>query len=269
MGFPTHLLADDEQLVLVLRRHIKVIAWPILLLILILALIGASFLIDQPILTLIVAALGLIVALRWVLWPILKWWNEIYVLTTKRLILRQGVFNRSGHDMPLSRLNEVSFEHSLFERMLGCGTLKVENASEGGPLVLTDIPKVEVVQRSLYELADDLRGVQGRGWMRPSPDLDDAFDGEYQYRGNRAEAASDTPEDPGRRRDRPGRVHLAPSGWTLELRRREWRGGSGSPCCPPGSSGGPSVSPGWTTRRWRSTTRPAGPGPGRRSGRRD
>ncbi len=201
MGFPTHLLADDEQLVLVLRRHIKVIAWPILLLILILALIGASFLIGQPILTLIVAALGLIVALRWVLWPILKWWNEIYVLTTKRLILRQGVFNRSGHDMPLSRLNEVSFEHSLFERMLGCGTLKVENASEGGPLVLTDIPKVEVVQRSLYELADDLRGVQGRGLdASVARSLDDAFDGEYQYRGNPAEAASDTPEDPGRRR---------------------------------------------------------------------
>lgn len=204
MGFPTHLLADDEQLVLVLRRHIKVIAWPILLLILILALVGASFLIGQPILSLIVAALGLIVALRWVLWPILKWWNEIYVLTTKRLILRQGVFNRSGHDMPLSRLNEVSFEHSLFERMLGCGTLKVENASEGGPLVLTDIPKVEVVQRSLYELADDLRGVQGRGLdASVARSLDEAFDGEYQYRGSadtQAAAASDTPEDPGRRR---------------------------------------------------------------------
>ena len=201
MGFPTHLLADDEQLVLVLRRHIKVIAWPILLLVLIAALVGVSFLPGEPIVTLIAAAVGLLVALRWVLWPILVWWNEIYVLTTKRLILRSGVFNRSGHDMPLSRLNEVSFEHSLIERILGCGTLKVENASDGGPLVLTDIPKVELVQRSLYELADDLRGVQGRG-LDPSVarTLDEAFDEEYQYRGDRDAAASDTPEDPGRRR---------------------------------------------------------------------
>src|SRR5689334_6927010 len=132
MGFPTRLLADDEELVLVLRRHIKVIAWPILLLVLIIALIAASFLIGQPIVTLIVAGVGLLVALRWVLWPILVWWNEIYVITTKRLILRRGVLNRSGHDMPLSRLNDVSFEHSLFERMLGCGSLKVENAGENG-----------------------------------------------------------------------------------------------------------------------------------------
>ena len=201
MGFPPQLLADDEELVLVLRRHVKVIAWPILLLVLILALIGASFLLDQTLVTLIAAGVGLVAALRWVLWPVLVWWNEIYVLTTKRLILRRGVFNRSGHDMPLARLNEVSFEHSLFERMLGCGTLKVENASDGGPLLLTDIPKVELVQRSLYELADDLRGVRG-GPLDESVarNLDEAFGDEYQYRGSRDAAASDTPEDPRRRR---------------------------------------------------------------------
>lgn len=199
MGFPTRLLSDDEQLVLVLRRHIKVIAWPIVLLILILALIAATFLFNQMIITLIVAGLGLIVALRYVLWPVLVWWNEVYAVTTKRLILRRGVFNRSGHDMPLSRLNEVSFEHSLFERMLGCGTLNVENASEGGPLVLTDIPKVELVQRTLYELSEDVRGADGGHTLDPSiaRQLDDAFDEEYQYRGP---AAADTPEDPGRRR---------------------------------------------------------------------
>jgi len=199
MGFPTRLLSDDEELVLVLRRHMKVILWPIVLLILILALIGATFLIDQIIVTLIVAGLGLIVALRYVFWPILVWWNETYAVTTKRLILRRGVFNRSGHDMPLSRLNEVSFEHSLFERMLGCGTLNVENASEGGPLVLTDIPKVELVQRTLYELSEDVRSADGGRTLDPSiaRSLDDAFDEEYQYRGP---AASDTPEDPRRRR---------------------------------------------------------------------
>ncbi|MBT0767995.1 PH domain-containing protein [Kineosporia sp. J2-2] len=195
MGFPTRLLADDEQLVLVLRRHIKVIAWPILLFILLLALIGASFLLGQPVVTMIAAGVGLLIALKWVLWPIVVWWNQTYVITTKRLILREGVFNRSGHDMPLSRLNDVSFEHSLIERMLGCGSLKVENAGENGQLLLTDIPKVEIVQRTLYELSDDLRGVEGRP-LDPAlaRSLDDAFDEEY-----RGPEASDTPEDHGRK----------------------------------------------------------------------
>jgi len=57
--------------------------------------------------------------------------------------------------MPLSRVNDVTFEHSgLLERMLGCGTLVVESAGERGQLVLRDVPRVEEVQRDVYRLAE-------------------------------------------------------------------------------------------------------------------
>jgi uncharacterized membrane protein YdbT with pleckstrin-like domain len=185
MGFPQRLLADDERLVLVLRRHIKVIFAPILLLVLVLVLIGLSFLVHggaQPVFSIAVAVVGLLIVLRWVLWPILIWLNTTYVITTHRLIMRTGVLNRSGRDMPLTRLNDVSFEHSLFERMLGCGTLMVESGGESGQLILTEIPKVELVQRTLYQLADDLRGVDGDQKIDPSlaRTLDEAFDDEYR-----------------------------------------------------------------------------------------
>jgi uncharacterized membrane protein YdbT with pleckstrin-like domain len=201
MGFPQRLLADDERLVLVLRRHIKVIFWPTLLLIVVLVLIGLSFLVSagQPVLTIAVAAIGLLIALRWVLWPVLVWLNTIYAVTTHRLIMRTGVLNRSGRDMPLSRLNDVSFEHGLIDRMLGCGTLMVESGGESGQLILTEIPKVELVQRTLYQLADDLRGVDGTRDLDPSlaRTLDEEFDDEY-----RGPAAGGEPTDhgPGGRR---------------------------------------------------------------------
>jgi uncharacterized membrane protein YdbT with pleckstrin-like domain len=199
MGFPQRLLADDERLVLVLRRHIKVIFAPILLLVLVLVLIGLSFLVNggvQPVFTLAVAVVGLLIALRWVLWPILIWLNTTYAITTHRLIMRTGVLNRSGRDMPLTRLNDVSFEHSLFERLLGCGTLMVESGGESGQLILTEIPKVELVQRTLYQLADDLRGVDGDQNIDPSlaRTLDEAFDDEY-----RGPAAGGDHEPNGRR----------------------------------------------------------------------
>jgi uncharacterized membrane protein YdbT with pleckstrin-like domain len=196
MGFPQRLLADDEQLVLVLRRHIKVIFRPILLLVVVVVAIGLSFLISagQPWTTVAIAVVGLLIVIRWALWPILVWLTTTYAVTTRRLIMRTGVLNRSGRDMPLSRLNDVSFEHSLFERMLGCGTLTVESGGESGQLVLTDIPKVEVVQRTLYELADDLRGVDGDHPIDASlvRSLDDAFGDEY-----RGPAAGGEPTDHG------------------------------------------------------------------------
>jgi hypothetical protein len=57
--------------------------------------------------------------------------------------------------MPLSRINDVTFEHTnLLERLLGCGTLVVESAGERGQLVLRDVPRVEEVQRDVYRLAE-------------------------------------------------------------------------------------------------------------------
>ena len=183
MGFPQRLLADDEKLVLVLRRHIKVLFVPFLIFVGVVVLIGLSFLIPgQPWPQLVVGALGLIVLLRWTFWPLVVWANTTYAITTRRLIIRTGVLNRSGHDMPLSRLNDVSFSHNILERMLGCGTLVVESAGEQGQLKLDDVPKVELVQHTLHRLSDDLRGVQGADDVDPglARSLDDAFDDEYR-----------------------------------------------------------------------------------------
>jgi uncharacterized membrane protein YdbT with pleckstrin-like domain len=88
--------------------------------------------------------------------PFLRWRTTRYVVTDRRLITRRGVVARSGRDVPLSRITDVSFSHGLLERLLGCGTLLVESAGERGPLVLADVPGVERVQGLLLELADDL-----------------------------------------------------------------------------------------------------------------
>jgi uncharacterized membrane protein YdbT with pleckstrin-like domain len=204
MGFPQRLLADDEQLVLVLRRHVKAVFWPVIVLVLCVAAFGvALWLNGWGIPAWIVGVVAALIALRGFLWPFLVWWNQTYAITTRRLILRTGVLNRSGHDMPLTRLNDVSFEHTLFERMLGCGTLVVESAGERGQLKLDDIPKVEVVQRTLYRLSDDLRGVRGADRIDAdvARDLDDAFDEEYRG----PSTSGGTRELPVDRRDRdPG-----------------------------------------------------------------
>ena len=52
---------------------------------------------------------------------------------------REGVFKRTGLDIPLARINSVRFEHSLLDRVLGCGTLIIESASDE-PLEFDDIP---------------------------------------------------------------------------------------------------------------------------------
>jgi uncharacterized membrane protein YdbT with pleckstrin-like domain len=88
------------------------------------------------------------------LWPWLVWRTTHYVFTDERVILRVGVFSRDGRDIPLGRINDVSFSHNLIGRMLGYGTLTIESAGERGQVPLTDLPGVEKTQSMLYELVE-------------------------------------------------------------------------------------------------------------------
>jgi uncharacterized membrane protein YdbT with pleckstrin-like domain len=160
VGIPKKLLGEDEHVEMAMRPHWKEMVWPAVILLVIspVASFAAASLPDndaQPWLRLTVAAVAVLVVLRWVVWPFLEWVTTSYVVTDRRLITRFGVIARTGRDMPLSRVNDVTFEHSsILERVLGCGTLVVESAGERGQLVLRDVPRVEEVQRDVYRLAE-------------------------------------------------------------------------------------------------------------------
>ncbi len=159
MGFPESVLTTDEHVALHLHPHWKAMVRPVLVLILVLAGIGAAwyFLPNQGwsnAALLALGAVGLALVCWLTIWPWLKWRTTHYVFTNERVIMREGVFSRQGRDIPLNRVNDVSFQHNLFERMLRCGTLTIESAGERGQVVLTDIPRVEKVQSALYELVE-------------------------------------------------------------------------------------------------------------------
>jgi uncharacterized membrane protein YdbT with pleckstrin-like domain len=156
VGFPESVLTKDEQVVLHLHPHWKALFLPVVWFVLTAAAIVTFALLAGVgmIGVLIAAGVGLVVVLVVTVWPWIKWKTTHYVFTNERVIMRSGVFSRSGRDIPLGRVNDVSFSHSLFERMLGCGTLTIESAGERGQIQLTDLPQVEKTQSMLYELVD-------------------------------------------------------------------------------------------------------------------
>ena len=87
--------------------------------------------------------------------PFLRWQTTTYGLTTRRLSLRSGILTRSGRDFPLIRISDVSFSQGPLDRLLGSGRLVVESAGEHGQLVLNEIPDVQEVQATLFQLVGD------------------------------------------------------------------------------------------------------------------
>jgi uncharacterized membrane protein YdbT with pleckstrin-like domain len=159
-GIPKRLLADDEEVVMALRPHWKEMVGPVL--VLLVTCPAATYLATivpdgsaQKWLRLAIIVVAALIVLRFVVWPFVRWLTTSYIVTDRRIITRVGVVARTGRDMPISRVNDVTFSHSgLLERILGCGTLVVESAGERGQLVLRDVPHVEEVQRDVYKLAE-------------------------------------------------------------------------------------------------------------------
>ncbi|MBO0826897.1 MAG: PH domain-containing protein [Streptosporangiales bacterium] len=148
-------LADGEQVVHDLHQHWVKLVGPAVLLVLTVGLGGfLAALAAQQWLQLVIGLAVLVVVLFWVLRPFLRWYTTTYTLTDRRLLIRSGVLSKSGHDLPLRRVTDVAFRHSLWQRMYGAGTLILESAGEQGQVVLTAVPSVQDVYRDLYEILD-------------------------------------------------------------------------------------------------------------------
>jgi uncharacterized membrane protein YdbT with pleckstrin-like domain len=174
------LLTDGESVVVDTRTHPKALILPGLVLVVTLAV---AFYLDRKIgngfVSLLVWIVALVIVVWWVLRPFLDWLTSTYTVTTKRLITREGVVSRKGHDIPLMRISDVAFDQGLLDRMLGCGTLVISDASTHGSVQLHDIPHVEQVQRQLTDLltgsggaSSGGSGAQGGGQGADRPDND-------------------------------------------------------------------------------------------------
>lgn len=161
MGLPDHHLTQGERVVHSFHPHWKRLILPFLALVLVVGASGAAiFFISSDFeyagYARIAVAVIAVVVLAFVSFiPYLRWKTTSYTLTTHRFNISTGILNKSDDDIPLAKVNSVSSDQTLVERMLGCGTLKVESASDKGEINYRDIPKIQVVRQELFRLVED------------------------------------------------------------------------------------------------------------------
>ena len=154
LAFP-ELLSEDEELIYDLRPHWLTLVVPVLLTVAVVVGVGAAWVVmpagdlQQPA-RLAVGVLGLVVLLATAAGRVLGWATTHFVLTTERLIFRSGVVAKFGREIPLERINDVTFSQSLFERLIGAGDLLLESAGEHGQSRFSNIRDPEAVQLEIY-----------------------------------------------------------------------------------------------------------------------
>lgn len=82
------------------------------------------------------------------------WYFTHFFVTDQRVVLRAGVLNREGVEIPLERVNTVFFEQNFIERIVGSGDVLVESAGESGVQRFFDIANPLAVKDRLRKYID-------------------------------------------------------------------------------------------------------------------
>jgi uncharacterized membrane protein YdbT with pleckstrin-like domain len=171
----SRLLADDEELVVDTHPHWKALLLPSVAVPVVVGLASWGFFAMTAFngrqyarIAVVVVAVLLLVWLS--LLPWLRWRTTRFIVTSRRVVIRSGVVSRTGRDIPLTRVNDVTFTHGPLDRLLGCGTLLIESGGERGQLVVNEIPHVEAIQRQLSELVEKANAPRGGQDEEPADD---------------------------------------------------------------------------------------------------
>ena len=101
-----------------------------------------------------------LVSAIWLAVKVVQWSRTHFVVTTHRVIYREGVIARTGIEIPIGRVNNVNFHQTAFERIVGAGDLLIESGGEDGQSRFSNIRDPENVQNLIQRT---IRRVDGDG----------------------------------------------------------------------------------------------------------
>ena len=91
----------------------------------------------------IVSLIALLVALAFIGFRVWAWRNQEYLVTNRRVIKAEGVFNKYMRDSSLEKVNDAHLSQSWLGRIFDFGTLDILTAAEEGASAIDDFPMLE------------------------------------------------------------------------------------------------------------------------------
>ena len=184
MGYAEGLMSTGERIVHREKQHWFVFIW------------GARY----TILAIIIAGIGAVVQtnlsspwreiLGWAAailfiggllllgWTILRYMNQEYVLTNRRVIEVEGVLNKRVTDSSLEKVNDIVLTQSVFGRMFGFGDLEILTASDTGISRFRMLVQPVKFKREMLDAKHEYeRDIAGGGYVTSPPFRAESYSG--------------------------------------------------------------------------------------------
>jgi hypothetical protein len=173
--YADRLLADGERVALRSRQHVLAtiiegrVPWVLLILAFVLIFLDLSL--QQGILRDLFGVLGLgllVIALVWLTFIYLTWFNQDYLVTNRRVIKVEGILSKRSADSSLEKINDAVLQQSLFGRMLGYGDLDIMTAAEESVDRYRMLSQAQTFKRTML---DEKHKLEQEAFQIPAPPL--------------------------------------------------------------------------------------------------
>lgn len=199
MPYPDSVLRRGEHVLAHRRPHWRMLALPALVVpvVAFFAAFAAAVATGVPAETartavrvaVVVLAAG--VVLWWALLPLLRWRTTHFVVTDRRLLVREGVVTRESVDVAGASISSVRTRTTGRGRLVGCGTLVVGTSATAEPWEFAGLGGVE----HLAALTEEMAAARG-GLREPDPEDEDDDWGSWSVDDDEPDEDPDEDEPP-------------------------------------------------------------------------
>lgn len=177
MSYADSLLSTGERVIHRERQHWLVLLWgarlPIVAIVAALLLLVLNQGVADPFRTFLgwLAAVLFVGGLAFLLWATLRYLNQEYILTNRRIIQVEGVVNKRATDSSLEKINDAVLTQSIFGRIFGFGDLDILTAAEAGVERFRMIVDPIGFKRAMLDAKHEYEVDMERSGWQPSPPI--------------------------------------------------------------------------------------------------
>ncbi len=173
MSYLSELLGAGENIVFSSRQHWFILFARVLFETIMIVLLGASAIASWQYLEppngqylAIGAGIGVAILVLSAVRDYLRWSNEQFIVTDRRVLQIEGVLSKSVLDSSLEKINDVELKQSFFGRMFDYGTVEILTASEEAINRMESIARPVQFKRAMQDARARYDGYLDRSQVR-------------------------------------------------------------------------------------------------------
>lgn len=145
-------LKKDEKILLIIRQHWIRLALPFFI-----------WLLAAVLLIWLASTTGFVITLVAALYPIyeyLNWKNNLWCVTSVRVVDESGFFSRYSKESPLDKINNVEYDQTIWGRIFGFGSVDIQTAAELGETTYEMIHHPKLLKDTITHAQEEYKKMQ-------------------------------------------------------------------------------------------------------------